>query len=394
MKKHKVLGVIGLSVIISMSSWLTGCQQATVELPEERAISVAITEASYGDLAVNTTLTGQVKPVEEVRLVPKMPGTVNQVHISVGDTVSKGQTLITLDQRDMRNGTRQAEAALSIARAGLETARAGLASAEMQHAQALRDLERTQSLYSQGAVTQQQLEQAEMAASETALNTSRSQVTQAEAQVNQARVSLDIATTSFQDTVIVSPLAGMVVELNATAGELLSGQGAATIIAQLDTMTLETQVSEYLINRFTTGQEVELLIPAAFSGAVTGTVNTIAPAPATGTMTYPMEIHVANPEGLIKSGMFAEVEITTETRENTLLVPSASVVVREGRTVVFLVEGDRAVMKEVIVGIDNGDLTEIAYGISAGDLVVYQGQDFLEDGSLIQDTTSQDGDAS
>ncbi len=394
MKKHKVPGVIGLSVMIAMSSWLAGCQQAAVEIPEERAISVAVTEASYGDLAVNTTLTGQVKPIEEVRLVPKIPGTVTQVHVSVGDSVTTGQTLITLDQRDMRNNARQAEAALSIAQAGLETARAGLASAEMQHQQALRDLERTQTLYNQGAVTQQQLEQAEMSASENALNTSRSQVSQAEAQVNQARVSLDIAKASLQDTEIVSPFAGMVVELNATAGEFLSGQAAAAIIAQLDTMTLTTQVSEYLINRFTPGQEVALGIPAAFSGTVTGTVNTIAPAPATGTMTYPMEIHVANPEGLIKSGMFAEVEITTETRENALLVPSASVVVREGRTVVFLAEDDRAVMKEVIVGIDNGDLTEIAYGLKDGDFIVYKGQDFLEDGSLIQDTTSQDGDAS
>lgn len=394
MKKHKMSGIIILSLIIAMSSWLTGCQQATDEVPEERATSVAITEAAFGDLAVNTTLTGQVKPVEEVRLVPKIPGTVNQVHVSVGDSVSKGQTLITLDQRDMRNSARQAAAALSIAQAGLDTAQAGLASAEIQHQQAHRDLERTQTLFSQGAVTQQQLEQAEMAASETTLNTSRSQVAQAEAQVNQARVSLDIARASLQDTEIISPLAGMVVEINATAGEFLSSQGAATIIAQLDTMTLKTQVSEYLINRFASGQEVVLRIPAAFSGTVTGIVNTIAPAPATGTMTYPLEIHVANSEGLIKSGMFAEVEITTETRENSLLVPSVSVVVREGRTVVFLAEGDRAVMKEVIVGLDNGDLTEIAYGLKAGDHVVYQGQDFLEDGSLIQDTNRQDGDAS
>lgn len=392
MKKQKVVGIIGLSLIIVMGSWLTGCRQATVDIPEERAISVAVTEAAFGDLAVTTTITGQVKPIEEVRLVPKMPGTVNQVHVSVGDTVSQGQTLITLDQRDMRNSARQAEAALSIAQAGLETARSGLASAEMQHAQALRDLERTQTLYAQGAVTQQQLEQAEMAASDTTLNTSRSQVSQAEAQVNQARVALDIANASLQDTKIVSPFSGIVVELNATAGEMLSSQGAAAIIAQLDTMTLKTQVSEYLINRFSPGQEVALRIPAAFNGTVSGFVNTIAPAPATGTMTYPMEVQVDNPEGLIKSGMFAEVEITIETRENSLLIPSASVVVREGRTVVFLVEGDRAAMKEVIVGIDNGDLTEIAYGLNAGDLIVYQGQDFLEDGSLIQDTDRQDGD--
>lgn len=392
MKKQKAVGMIGLSIMIVMASWLTGCRQAAVDIPEERAISVAVTQAEYGDLAVNTTLTGQVTPIREVRLVPKIPGTVNQVHVSVGDAVTQGQTLITLDQRDVQNSARQAEAALSIAQAGLETARAGLASAEMQHSQALRDLERTQTLYAQGAMTQQQLEQAEMAASETGLNTSRSQVSQAEAQVHQARVALDIASASLQDTVMVSPFTGTVVELNATAGELLSGQGAAATIAQLDTMTLKTQVSEYLINRFIPGQEVTLRIPAAFNGVVTGVVNNIAPAPATGTMTYPMEIQVANPEGLIKSGMFAEVEIATETRKNSLLIPSASVVVREGRTVVFLADGNRAVMKEVIVGIDNGDVTEIAYGLTAGDLVVYQGQDFLEDGSLIQHANREDGD--
>lgn len=392
MKKGKQIGLAGLALTVVASLWLTGCRQVVPEIPQERALSVAITQVTYGDLAVATTLIGKMMPLDEVRLVSKVPGTVNQVKVSVGDVVSRGQSLITLDQRDLRNGVRQSEAALLIAEAGVQSALAGLASAEMQHQQALREYERTKTLYGQGAVTRQQLEQASMAASEIPLKASLSQVAQAEAQVNQARVSLDIALSSLQDSEIISPLAGVVVELNASPGEMLGGQSPAIVIAQMEPMVLRTQVSEFLVNRFSAGQEVTLRIPAAFSGAASGTVNNIAPVPAPGTMTYPMEIHVDNRDSLVKSGMFAELEITTEIRENSLLVPSVSVVVREGRTVVFSVVGERAVMKEVVVGIDNGDVTEIVYGLKAGDAVVYQGQDFLEEGSLIQYVASLEED--
>lgn len=387
-KTSKALMIILLLSILLLSA----CQQPEVEVPAERALSVEIMEVAYGDLQVRTTLTGQVHPLEEVRLAPKVPGTVSQVHVSVGDRVQAGNALVTLDQRDLQNSIRQSEAAIGIAEAGVATAEAGLAAVEEQHQQALRELNRVETLYHQGAATKQQLEQAEMAASENALNSSRAQVEQARAQLNQAQVSLEVARSSMQDTVIRTPIDGVVTEVNAKMGEGISGP--AVTVAQLNPVVVKTTVSEYLINRFEMGQEVSVNIPAAQREAYKGTVSTIAPAPVTGSLTYPMEMEISNLDGMIKIGMFAEVELTMETRENVITVPSEAVVIREGRTVVFLVEAERAVMREVIVGIDNGQTAEIAYGLNAGDRVIFRGQDFLEDGSLINDVNGKGSDAS
>ena len=106
-KTSKALMIILLLSILLLSA----CQQPEVEVPAERALSVEIMEVAYGDLQVRTTLTGQVHPLEEVRLAPKVPGTVSQVHVSVGDRVQAGNALVTLDQRDLQNSIRQSEAA-------------------------------------------------------------------------------------------------------------------------------------------------------------------------------------------------------------------------------------------------------------------------------------------
>ena len=374
--------------------FLAGCQSTPPEPQTERAFSVEIMEVTLGDLAVRTTLTGQVHPLEEVRLTPKMPGIVTRVHVSQGASVSSGQLLVSLDQKDILNSIRQAEAGLAISRAGLETAQAGLAMAEEQHQQALRELERMQTLHASGAITTQQLEQAEMAASESSINSTRSQVNQAQAQANQAQVSLEVARSALADTEIRSPIGGIVTEINAVVGEVISGQLPAVSVAQLDPVLVKTTVSEFLINRFTDGQEVAILIPAAASDHYLGTVSAIAPVPSSGTMTYPMEMEVPNAEGLIRVGMFAEVELTTESRDQVLLVPSEAVVVREGRTVVFLAEDGRAVLQEVIVGIDNGQSAEILSGLQAGQRIIFRGQDFLQDGSLIDDVNGRGGESS
>ncbi|SMP61420.1 efflux RND transporter periplasmic adaptor subunit [Anoxynatronum buryatiense] len=381
-----------LMIVLLTTLLLSACQPSEVEIPTERALSVEIMEVSYGDLQVRTTLTGQVHPLEEVRLAPKMPGTVRQVYVSVGDRVQAGETLVTLDQRDLLNSIRQSEAAAGIAEAGVATAEAGLAAVEEQHQQALRELNRIQTLYQQGAATKQQLEQAEMAASDNALNSSQAQVEQARAQLNQAQVTIEVARSSLEDTVIRAPIEGVVTEVNAKLGEGISGP--AVTVAQLNPVVVKTTVSEYLINRFEIGQEVSVKIPAAQTEAYQGTVSTIAPAPGTGSLTYPMEMEISNPDGVIKIGMFAEVELTMETRENVITIPSEAVVIREGRTVVFLVEEERAVMREVIVGVDNGQTAEIAYGLNAGDRIIFSGQDFLEDGSLINDVNGKGSDAS
>ena len=96
-----------------------------------------------------------------------------------------------------------------------------------------------------------------------------------------------------------------------------------------------------------------------------------------------MEILVSNPPSEVKAGMFAEINIATESRNQVIAVPSEAVVVKEGNTIVYIIEKDKAKLVSVKTGLDNGKMVEITEGLNEGMEVVVKGQNFLEDGALV-----------
>ena len=81
--------------------------------------------------------------------------------------------------------------------------------------------------------------------------------------------------------------------------------------------------------------------------------------------------------------MFAEINITTESRNQVIAVPSEAVVVKEGNTIVYIIDKDKAKLVSVKTGLDNGKMVEITEGLNEGMEVVVKGQNFLEDGALV-----------
>jgi HlyD family secretion protein len=97
-----------------------------------------------------------------------------------------------------------------------------------------------------------------------------------------------------------------------------------------------------------------------------------------------VRIAVSNPGGILKAGSFATADIILRSQPHTLVVPKQAVVTRDGKTVVFTVEGDAAHMKEVTVGSEQGDRVEITQGLKPGEKVIRLGQYSLEDGAKVQ----------
>jgi multidrug efflux pump subunit AcrA (membrane-fusion protein) len=95
-----------------------------------------------------------------------------------------------------------------------------------------------------------------------------------------------------------------------------------------------------------------------------------------------MKVTLDNANAAVKPGMFAEVIITSDKTAGVIALPSNSVLIKSGKTVAAVIEdGKKVVFKEVVVGVDNGTLAEIKSGIKAGDVVVIEGQYYLEDNS-------------
>ena len=364
MKKLKYLisGILMLSLVVS------GCsKKAEPEVVEEKKITVETMQSVLDDISVETTISGSFKASDEVDVVPKVMGKVTNVSVKEGQAVSKGQVLFTLDSQN--------------AQTAVETARISMERAEQQYNNAVPNYERSKQLYDAGAIPLTQLEQAELAASPLSLELAKTQYYQAQVAVDTAKGSLSDANIALGDFTVTAPISGTITAVNVNSGNVFGG-GPAIKISNLANLTMKVDVSENLIKYFVVGETMDINVKSAGDTILSGKIKEILP-PSQGSLTYPVEILVSNPPSEVKAGMFAEINITTESRNQVIAVPSEAVVVKEGNTIVYIIDKDKAKLVSVKTGLDNGKMVEITEGLNEGMEVVVKGQNFLEDGALV-----------
>ncbi len=356
--KKKIIGIIAIVVIVLAGiRIITLKDSSTPPQISDKSINVKTTKVIRTDLEVTTPLSGRIQPVKEASIVPLISGEVTKVHVSLGTKVSKGSPLFELDKEQMQNAYNQALAGYNQANAAYSNAKS--------------DFERVELLYNEGAVSKQQYEQSQLH-----YNNSLQALTQAQS-------SLDNAEDALDNCIVTSPIDGHVTLINVNEGEIASQAMAAAAVANLDTVEIETSISENLINRVQIGDPVKVLVKSASDEEFNGTISELSPAPAQGSLTYPLKVSINNDEAIIKSGMFAEIKIVSEKKENVLAIPSDSVMIKGGETVVAVLEGDHNTFKKVLTGIDSGEYVEIIQGLNEGDTVITDGQYYLDEGSKV-----------
>ncbi len=377
----KRFGVL-LSGILIFSLMLSGCtKKAVPEVVEEKMVTVQTTSVELNDILISTNLSGTFKAADEVDVVPKVMGKVSNVSIKEGQVVSKGQVLFTLDAQNANSAVRNATAALENAKSAVETARISMERTEQQYNNAVLNFDRSKQLYDAGAIPLTQLEQAELSASPLSLELAKTQYYQAQVAVDNASGSLSDAKIALVDFTVTAPINGTVTGINVTAGNVFGG-GPAVKISNLSNLVMKIDASENLIKYFNVGESMDIKVKSAGDVILTGKVKAVLP-PTTGSLTYPIELLVSNPPAEIKAGMFAEIAISTESRNQVISIPSEAVIVKEGNTIAYIVENDKSKLIPIKTGLDNGTMVEITEGLNQGMEVVIKGQNFLEDGILV-----------
>lgn len=156
-------------------------------------------------------------------------------------------------------------------------------------------------------------------------------------------------------------------------------------MANTDELKIETTVSEYIAGYIKIGDEVDVYVSTLGDTPYKGTVTAFSPAPALGTLTYPITITLDNESGDLMSGMFAEVKFTAEEADDTICIPSDAVIMKNGKSVAVIIDEDLIPsFREVETGIDNGEFVEILSGIKEGETVVISGQNFVEEGIAVR----------
>jgi HlyD family secretion protein len=201
-------------------------------------------------------------------------------------------------------------------------------------------------------------------------------IRQAEAVVQQAQLQVDYAT-------IRAPFDGIVSELYIYPGSMV---GPSVPVASVISSEMEAPVNvgEAQIGLVSPGQNAALAL-AAFPGqSFPALVTSVAPAADSGTHTFIVKVTPADPEGLLRSGMYADVSILAQERAGALLIPRAAVTDVDGQKTVYVVADGRAEPRAVTTGLTEADRIEILSGVSAGEQIVVAGQTNLTAGASVK----------
>jgi multidrug efflux pump subunit AcrA (membrane-fusion protein) len=314
--------------------------------------------------------------------------------------------LIKLEQKDVESQVNQAQAAYNAASAQLDSLKNGqlpqqIAQLESAFNQAQANFKnaeenynRMKNLLEQGAVSKQQFEGAELQykVAKEQFESARTQLTltmektapesifAAEAQVNQAKAALSAARAALDNTLITAPIDGTVGFINARVGQMLSPGMTVVTVGDLKKAEIEINVTEDRISALHIGQEAEVTVDSAGLPAIKGEIVSISPFKDPRTQVYPVKIQVPNDSGLLKSGMFARVKLIVGFHQKVVTVPEDAVVSYDGNRLVYTVEKNVAKARQVETGAASMGKIIITKGLSAGQQIVVEGQDLLQDG--------------
>lgn len=343
--QRKKIAIIILAIVLCffayriISSILNQGTESTTDV-----VNVKVTQVISDVLESTTPIVGRITAKEEAIIIPKLPGEVTNVYVSMGDQVLKGDLLFTLDDSQIKSAYTQVNDVYMNAKSNYE---------------------RLLTLFNEGAISKQQLEGVKL-------------------QYENSGQNLLMAKDSLSNANVTSPISGFVTSVNVAVGGMASQAIPAVTISNIDIVQIKSTVSENLINKIKVDDKVNVNISSIGDKPFKGTITALSPSPANGSLTYPLIVTLDNIDKLIKPGMSAEIVITSERKENAIVIPSGAVMIKGGKTVVAVVDSTKKVtIKDVVLGIDNGTIVEILEGLKVGENVVTTGQQYLNDNSDI-----------
>ena len=362
MRSSRVFWILAVTAAAATAAAGTsGCageQVAGAAATEATLPAVSVVRADTGTLETAIELSGNLAPETRVDIRSTLAGTLDKVLVQLGAAVTEGQTLATLDRREIDAQVDAAVAAVSVVRAGVDAADAAFENAGQE-------VERARGLYEKGAIPKQRLEAAEMQ-----WRASKAQRDLAAANVEQANAALRRAREMQRDGTLRSPVAGVIVARNLDAGSLVGPGGDPIMaVADLRTLKLEAGVSELEAGRLKPGALARVTIQAQPGQVFDGRVTAVAPEVDARNRHFRVEIKVVNKGGAMLSGMSATARIPIATAEGPI-VPREAVFDRNGSRAVYRIQGDTVSIVTVTEGLSDGKRVVLTSGVQPGDTIV------------------------
>lgn len=337
MKKVLFLAIAAISLFASCEK--TKETQTTFKTSEKlEAANVKVKTVEERDVPQLVEFTATVQANKVQNIAPQAPVRIRKINVEVGSHVKANQVLVELDETSLTNIKLQ-----------MENARV--------------ELERLQKLVAAGGASQSNLDAA----------------------LTQYNVLKGNYENLVENTVLRSPVDGIVTARNYDAGNLYNGQQPVLVVQQMAPVKILLDVNEQYYKDVAVGMPIENITLDAYPGETfSGVVSIVYPTISQATRSFQVEVKIDNRNERVRPGMFARVTLNFGDAKH-VLVPDQAVVKQtgSGERFVYVADGNHAFHKTIELGRRIGDMYEVVSGLSDGDVVVVFGQTVLTDGREI-----------
>jgi len=361
----KTIIIISLITIVIVGYILVNRMSTKVHQEQKKKvitkIAVTATIPVIGEIQGSVSYVGTVEGINEAVIVSQTGGVVKQVNFTVGRKVGDGTVLAVVENSQQS--------------AGLEQAKAQVLTAENNYEKAKLDLNRVEKLHDESAVSNSQLELAQL------------NVKAAYAQLKGAQAMLKVSEKQLSDTYIKSTISGTVSTKDIDKGATIGPGSRIARIVDNSKFKIKIMVSESDVVLLSENKPVKIKVDALPNTEFTGKVNTIGLSAESGMRSYPVDVVVDGKAGTeLKSGMFARCVIQSKSSENALIIPEGAIIHNnDGTSAVYTIVNNKAVLKQVTLGVSSNDKYEILSGLSQEDRVIVEGKERLTEGVLVKE---------
>ena len=315
------------------------------------------------ELKQTMALSGALRAVDQASVKARVAAEVREVLVREGESVIAGQILVRMDTSEFQARVDQAKGNLHAMRAQLDIA--------------TRNRDNNRALLDKGFI------------SRAAFDNTASQFAAAQANVESAQGALDIVQKLLNDSVVRAPISGLIAVRNVQPGEKVSTDYKLLDIVNLKRMECEALVPTSDIPKIKIGQSVLLHIEGLTEEFI-GNVTRINPATQAGSRSIAIYIQVANPQDVLKVGMFVDAQLVLQTKAHVIAIPQTAVHKESSGAYVYALENNLIVRKNITLGQEgrSGEvaLIEITSGLNAEDQIVKTDMGNLRPGTAVRMT--------